>query len=78
MIQTTLIPDSSTIHITIPTNYIGKKMHALLYIEEEITQPIPTLLTQKPSAFFGTLSQEAGAEMHLHAIKTREEWNRDI
>jgi hypothetical protein len=53
-------------------------MQAILYIEEEITQTIPTVSNQKPSAFFGTLSQEAGAEMQLHAIKTKEEWNRDI
>ncbi len=32
MIQTTIIPENTTIHITIPSNYVGKKMYALLYI----------------------------------------------
>lgn len=78
MIQTTLIPDNTTIHLAIPASYIGKKMYALLYIDEEIVQNIAMPKTQKPSDFFGTLSENTGNEMHAHATKTREEWNRDI
>jgi hypothetical protein len=78
MIQTTIIPSNSKVSFTIPSNYIGKKVHALIYIDEEITESIEALPTQKPSDFFGTLSPEDGAKMQLHAIETRNEWNRDI
>lgn len=78
MIQTTIIPENTTLNITIPKNYVGKKVHALFYIDEEITPNIEVPSTQKPSDFFGTLSIEEGTKMHLHATEARKEWNRDI
>jgi hypothetical protein len=78
MIQTTIIPQNTTVHINIPNNYVGKKVHALIYIDEEITEAIIPITSQKPSDFFGTLSIEEGAKMHLHTIEARKEWNRDI
>ncbi len=78
MIQTTLIPEGNTVQINIPNNYIGKKVHALVYIDEEITEAFTTAINTKPSDFFGTLSLEESVKMHVHAIETRKEWNRDI
>lgn len=78
MIQTTIIPSNSKVSFTIPDNYIGKKVHALIYIEEEITEAVETLPAQKPSDFFGTLSVEDGAKMQLNVLETRNEWNRNI
>jgi hypothetical protein len=78
MVQTIIIPDTTSINITIPANYIGKKMYAICYIDEEITPAIAVPTAQKPSDFFGTLSVEAGEKMHLYATKTRTAWNRDI
>jgi hypothetical protein len=78
MIQTTIIPNKCKVSFTIPNNYIGKKVYALIYIDEEITEVVEALPTQKPSDFFGTLSHEEGIKMHLHALETRKEWNRDI
>lgn len=40
MYKTTLIPDSSNVNINFPKSYIGKKVNALFYIDEEITQDI--------------------------------------
>lgn len=78
MIQTIVIPKNTTLSITIPKSYVGKKVHALFYTEEEIMPNMEANLVQKPSDFFGTLSTEEGEKMHLHAIETRKEWNRDI
>lgn len=78
MIQTTIIPDNTTLKINIPLQYVGKRVHAFFYIDEEITPNIEEKPTQKPSDFFGTLSLEEGTKMHLHAIEARKEWNRDI
>jgi hypothetical protein len=78
MIQTIIIPDDTIVNITIPKHYIGKKMYALFYIDEEIISNVIPPSVQKPSDFFGTLSAEEGAKMHIHAIETRKEWSRDI
>ena len=78
MIQTTIIPESTTVQITIPKNYVGKKVFALFYIEDEITPNEDTLSLQKPSDFFGTLSKEEGQKMHSHIEESRKEWKRDI
>jgi hypothetical protein len=75
MIQTTIIPDNTIMQINIPLKYVGKKVHAFFYIDEEITPHIEVIATQKPSDFFGTLSLEEGTKMHLHAIEARKEWN---
>ncbi|TAH03920.1 MAG: hypothetical protein EAZ15_01855 [Sphingobacteriales bacterium] len=58
MIQTTIVPKNTTVHINIPHNYVGKKVHALMYIDEEITETANLLLTQNPSDFLETLSTE--------------------
>ena len=79
MIQTTIVPQNTTVQINIPISYIGKKVHALVYVEDEIISNIaePSDM-QKPSDYFGTLSVEEGTKMQLHSIETRKEWNRDI
>jgi hypothetical protein len=78
MIQTTIVPENTTLNINIPKNYVGKKVYAIFYIDEDITPNIVVTSGQKPSDFFGTLSTEEGAKMHLYATETRKEWNRDI
>ena len=46
MIQTTLVPENTTVLINIPSSYVGKKVHALVYVEEEITDvATPSLKT---------------------------------
>jgi hypothetical protein len=78
MIQTTIIPENVTFSVTVPKNYIGKKVYALFYIDEEITYTATMPATKKPSDFLGTLSLDEREKMHQHAIETRKEWNRDI
>ena len=78
MIQTTIIPDNTVLSINIPQNYVGKKVYAIFYIDEEIIPNIELSSAQKASDFFGTLSPVEGEKMHLHANETRKEWNRDI
>ncbi len=65
MIQTTIVPDNTVLNITIPKNYVGKKVHAIFYIDEEITPNVEVNLAQNPSDFLGTLSYEEGEKMHL-------------
>lgn len=41
MIQTTLIPENSTLSIIIPNSYVGKKVYALIYTDEELVVSNP-------------------------------------
>lgn len=78
MLQTTIIPSDIIVSIEIPQSYVGKKMHALFYIEDEIDSIGPSALPKKPSDYFGTLSEEEGSRMHSYVSETRNEWNRNI
>jgi hypothetical protein len=37
MIQTVIIPQNNILSIDIPQNYIGKKVYALIYTDDEVT-----------------------------------------
>jgi putative transposon-encoded protein len=78
MIQATIIPQKTDVNFSFPKDYIGKKVHAIFYIEDEISQMPNAVPSKKPSDFFGTLSAEEGEKMHLHATQTRNEWDRNI
>ena len=82
MIQTNIIPTneaSLNLSLNLPTNYIGKLVHVLIYAEDEVkNDSIPTLHKKKPSDYFGTLSKEEGEKLHKHVAKCRKEWERDI
>jgi hypothetical protein len=78
MIQATIIPQKTDVNFSFPKNYIGKKVHAIFYIEDEITN-ISTIVPQKkPSDFFGILTTEEADKFEKHTQQMRKEWNRDI
>lgn len=78
MIQTTIVPQKKDVNFSFPEDYIGKKVHAIFYVDDEISQMPTAVVPKKPSDFFGSLSAEEGEKMHLHAIQTRNEWDRNI
>lgn len=75
MVKTTFTPDKKDILITIPENYIGKKMELIYYTLEEVLETKPVDSTKmKPSDFAGTISKELGEEMQEYVRKSRAEW----
>jgi len=60
MIQTTLVPENTTVLINIPSSYVGKKVHALVYVEEEITEVATRSLkpTEGDKSQFHTLKEK--------------------
>ena len=38
MIRTTVIPDSTDIHLSIPEDYVGRKIEIMYYPVEELTE----------------------------------------
>ena len=81
MIQTTVRPKNSNFDmaVSLPTDYIGKEVHVLFYIDEEVkTTTAYVLSTKKPSDFFGILTKEEGEKFEQRTKQIRNEWSRNI
>lgn len=79
MVKTIITPDKKDILISIPENYIGKKIELIYYTLDEIQESRQPLTNKmKPSDFIGTMSKELGEEMQAYIKKSREEWERDF
>lgn len=79
MIRAIITPQNTDLHISIPQNYVGKKIEVLLYTMEEVEPAQPVVRSEKkPSDFFGTLSREEGEKMQTYITKSRNEWERDF
>ena len=76
MIKTVIVPKENTVHLSIPSKYIGKEIEVLLYAKDEVVET--TTSVKKPSDFFGTLSEEEGEKFHSYLKQARQEWERDI
>jgi len=77
MIQTVVTPENSNfdIAVSLPDDYLGKQVHVLFYIDEEVRNTIASVLPKKkPSDFFGTRSEADGKKMQACIIKSRNEW----
>lgn len=81
MVQTTVRPKNSNfdMSVTLPTNYVGKEVHVLFYIDEEVkTTTASVLSAKKPSDFFGILTNKEGEKFEQHTQQIRNEWGRNI
>jgi hypothetical protein len=79
MIQAIVTPlqEDFDMAVTLPADYIGKKVHVLFYTDDEIKQTNAAILPKKkPSDFFGILSAEEGEMFDRHIQQMRTEWNR--
>ena len=76
MIRTTITPQQADISISIPPQYIGKKLEVLLYAVDEITEEEvnPGVMAQ----FWGVLSDESAQALQAQTTKDRAEWDRNI
>ena len=64
--------------VSLPVDYVGKEVHVLFYIDEEVKETKASILPiKKPSDFFGTLSLEEGEKMQEYITKSRNEWERN-
>ncbi len=60
--------------VSFPKDYIGKQVHVLFYVEEEVKKNIPeTVAKNKPSDFFGILTQDEGEKFNQHIQQIRNE-----
>ena len=81
MIQTEVTPQKETFDmaVSLPADYVGKLVHVLFYIDEEVKKTTSvTTTTKKPSDFFGILTKEEGEKFDNHIRQMRGEWERNI
>jgi len=65
--------------VSLPTDYVGKEVHVLFYIDEEVKEtPASVSPKKKPSEFFGTLTKEEGEKMQAYIAQSRNEWERNF
>ena len=76
MIRTIITPQQADVLISVPPQYIGKKLEVLLYAVEEITEEVAPPATM--AQFWGILSDEAAQDLREASIRSREEWDRTI
>jgi len=75
MVRTSITPQQAEILISVPPQYIGKKLEMLLYAVEEITEeePKPGVMAQ----FWGILSDETAQDILQRSEASRREWDRN-
>ena len=67
MIQTVVTPkkEDFDMSVSLPSIYVGKKVHVLFYIEDEVQKaPASVSSIKKPSDFFGILTKEEGCLLY--------------
>lgn len=79
MVKTTLTPDKKDIVITIPENYIGKKMELIYYTLEEALEDIPTK-KHSIANLRGklNLTNQEYNDFQKYVKDSRDEWNDNI
>ena len=75
MERTVIIPTQNNIHLSIPENYIGKKVEITFFALDELVeeQPKKTL-----GDFVGLLSEDEYLQLKEYTQQARKEWNRDF
>jgi translation elongation factor EF-G len=82
MIRTRIIPKSNKVQVTVPDNYIGKKVEVIVFAEEEEIQNENDRSSKSGNikGFRGklNLSQERYDSFQQHAKDIRNEWDREF
>ena len=76
MIRTHIIPESNSVLVAIPDNYIGKQVEVIVFADDDIQQTPGE--PEKISKYKGVLSKERALELQKFAEQIRKEWDRDI
>ncbi|MEA5140401.1 hypothetical protein [Arcicella rigui] len=76
MLRTSITPEQRDILLSVPQEYVGKKIEVLMYAIEEIVEELPRKVTM--ADFWGKLSDESAQKIHDNVKQMRSEWEQDI
>jgi hypothetical protein len=78
MLETIIFPSDTNFLLSLPQQFIGKKIKVLMYSVEEIIEPTIVETPKRISQFRGIFSKEEGQKFHNYLNESRNEWERDI
>jgi hypothetical protein len=78
MIKTVAIPQNNSYTLTIPNNYIGKKIEILMYALDEVAEEKVTAPKKTMAEFWGSISDATAAELHKHLEESRNGWEERL
>jgi hypothetical protein len=73
MVRTSITPEQTDIHLSVPQKYVGRKLEVLVYPIDELDEQIEMPVKMKPSDFFGTMSDEEADNFHKYLKNIRNE-----
>jgi hypothetical protein len=78
MIKTTITPQQTDIHLSVPQDYVGRKLEILLYpIDEIVEGVVEEVPKRKASEYKGILNKEEAEKFLKYIEQSRDEWDRD-
>jgi hypothetical protein len=78
MIHTIVTPSKRELHLSIPEEYVGKKIEILLYTTDEGKEKKVSKKKSRKLRGALNLSDEQYKDFQQHAKNTRSEWKRSI
>lgn len=79
MVRTSITPEQTDIHLSVPEIYVGRKLEVLVYPVDELTDELePKKNKKKPSDYIGTMSNQEAEELRKHVEQSRNEWERNF
>ena len=78
MIKTITIPQNNSFSLTIPNNYIGKKIEILMYALDEVEDEKPAAPKKTMADFWGSISDATAKELHKSTEDSRNSWEERL
>jgi len=72
MVHTIITPDNTNVKLSIPPNYVGRRIEVLYYPVDELTEEKP-ITPKNMASFRGALSEEEGIELQEYIKRSRAE-----
>ena len=76
MVRTIITPDNVNVKLSIPPDYVGRRIEVMYYPVDELVEENPSA-AKNMSSFRGVLSEAEGNELQEYVKKSRAEWDRD-
>jgi hypothetical protein len=76
MVRTVITPENTDVHLSIPSNYVGRKIEVMYYPVDELVED-HAIAPKTMASFKGLLTEEEGNKLQEYVKKSRQEWDRD-
>ena len=76
MTKTIITPENNKVLLSVPEEYVGKKLEVLMYAIEELSENKNSQKTM--AAYKGILTKEEAEQLQESVKQSREEWDNNI